>query len=215
MRWFGTEQRRGSHMPFNFALVADLNRNSPAADFKTAIDNWLTRVPSFGEPNWVLGNHDRSRIGFRYGENRHESLAIMTMLLPGMNVVYYVSFALMHFAQLPIANIQGRRDSDDRQPRHHMGGDRRPASVSDEQLSLPGAHPRPRSNSIPVGRLDACRLLRRSEDLASRSRQLLGSQLESSNRSYSKHLQALPAPHSVAQGGDFQKWNIQVNGCEP
>lgn len=93
MRWFGTEQRRGSHMPFNFALIADLNRNSPAADFKTAIDNWMTSVPSFGEPNWVLGNHDRSRIGFRYGENRHESLAIMTMLLPGMNVVYYVSCA--------------------------------------------------------------------------------------------------------------------------
>lgn len=91
MRWFGTEERRGSHMPFNFALISDLNRDSPASDFKIAIDEWLDNVPIFSEANWVLGNHDRSRIGFRYGENRHESLAVMTMLLPGMNVVYYVS----------------------------------------------------------------------------------------------------------------------------
>lgn len=91
MRWFGTEERRGSHMPMNFGLISDLNRDSPASDFKEAIDEWLDNVPSYGEANWVLGNHDRPRIGYRYGENRHESLAVMTMLLPGINVVYYVS----------------------------------------------------------------------------------------------------------------------------
>lgn len=91
IRWYGTEERRGAHMPFNFALISDLDRDSTASDFKGAIDGWLDRVPDFGEANWVLGNHDRSRIGFRYGEDRHESLAIMSMLLPGINVVYYVS----------------------------------------------------------------------------------------------------------------------------
>lgn len=90
VRWYGTEEKRGAHMPFNFALISDLDVNSRAQDFKTAIDSWLGLMPSFGEANWVLGNHDRSRIGFRYGEDRHESLAIMTMLLPGINVVYYV-----------------------------------------------------------------------------------------------------------------------------
>lgn len=91
IRWFGTQDRRGAHMPFNFALISDLDGTSRAQDFKDAIDSWLVRVPAFGEANWVLGNHDRPRIGFRYGEERHESLAVMTMLLPGINVVYYVS----------------------------------------------------------------------------------------------------------------------------
>lgn len=95
IRWYGTASRPGAHMPFNFALISNLNAESNAKDFKYAIDSWLTRVPSFGEANWVMGNHDRSRVGFRYGEERHESLAIMTMLLPGINVVYYGEEILM------------------------------------------------------------------------------------------------------------------------
>lgn len=95
IRWYGTEERRGSHMPFNFALISNLNRNSKAPDFKEAIDGWLDKVPPFGQANWVLGNHDRPRIGYRYGEDRHESLALMTMLLPGINVIYYGEEILM------------------------------------------------------------------------------------------------------------------------
>jgi alpha-glucosidase len=90
IRWYGTNERLGVHVPFNFALIANLNRNSTAADIKSSVDGWLGSVPSFGEGNWVLGNHDRARLSERYGENRHESLAIMTFLLPGINVVYYV-----------------------------------------------------------------------------------------------------------------------------
>lgn len=97
LRWYGTTSRPGSHMPFNFALISDLDKESRAADFKRAVDLWLNEIPSFGEGNWVLGNHDRSRIGYRYGENRHESLVVMTMLLPGINVVYYVSFLTGNF----------------------------------------------------------------------------------------------------------------------
>lgn len=91
IKWYGTEDQPGSHMPFNFALISNLNINSTAQDFKNSVDAWYSRLPSFGEANWVLGNHDRSRIGYRYGEDRHESLVLMTMLLPGINVIYYVS----------------------------------------------------------------------------------------------------------------------------
>lgn len=90
--WYGhNDTTRGSHMPFNFALISDLSKESKAADFKRSIDSWISAMPTWGEANWVMGNHDRSRVGYRYGEDRHESLAIMTMLLPGINVVYYVS----------------------------------------------------------------------------------------------------------------------------
>lgn len=95
LQWYGNETSRGSHMPFNFALISDLNKDSKADDFKVAIDGWLDEMPTFARANWVLGNHDRSRIGYRYGEERHESLAIMTMTLPGLNVVYYGEEILM------------------------------------------------------------------------------------------------------------------------
>jgi alpha-glucosidase len=91
VRWYGTEQKPGSHMPFNFALISNLNRNSKAQEFQNAVQSWYGRLPSFAEANWVLGNHDRPRIGYRYGDDRHESLVMMTMLLPGINVIYYVS----------------------------------------------------------------------------------------------------------------------------
>lgn len=92
IKWYGTKEVPGSHMPFNFALISDLNKDSKAGDFNDAVQSWYSRLPSDigAEANWVLGNHDRNRIGARYSEERHESLVMMTMLLPGINVVYYV-----------------------------------------------------------------------------------------------------------------------------
>lgn len=91
--WYGyNDTTRGSHMPFNFALISNLHKTSTAGEFKTSIDSWMLAKPHYGIANWVLGNHDRSRIGSRYGEDRHESLAILTMMLPGINVVYYVRY---------------------------------------------------------------------------------------------------------------------------
>lgn len=93
VRWYGSSEiRRGAHMPFNFALISELDVDSTAESFRDAVDLWVNAMPAYGRANWVLGNHDRPRVGYRYGENRHESLAIMTMMLPGLNVVYYVSY---------------------------------------------------------------------------------------------------------------------------
>lgn len=94
--WYGRNSSRlGSHMPFNFQLIANLDHHSSAHDFKQAIDAWMEAMPDYGIANWVLGNHDRPRVGSRYGEERHESLAIMSMMLPGITVIYYVSVDLI------------------------------------------------------------------------------------------------------------------------
>lgn len=96
VRWYGKDENNlGAHWPFNFALIVDLNKESKAGNFKSAVDSWMDAMPSYAKANWVLGNHDRARVGYRYGEDRHESLAIMTMMLPGLNVIYYVSLILM------------------------------------------------------------------------------------------------------------------------
>lgn len=62
MRYYGTNednnQRFGAHIPFNFLLITDLNRDSIAPDFIHTINKWLTYMPStLSEAitaNWVV-----------------------------------------------------------------------------------------------------------------------------------------------------------------
>jgi len=87
--WFGNENRLGSQIAFNFAFIAYITAESTAEDYAKNIQTWLDSVPSYAQPNWVMGNHDRPRIGTRFGEDRREQLAILSLLLPGISVIYY------------------------------------------------------------------------------------------------------------------------------
>ncbi|XP_032685973.1 alpha-glucosidase-like [Odontomachus brunneus] len=78
----------GAHFPFNFGLVTDTNRDSTATDFKTLIDRWMQNMPAGATANWVAGNHDKSRLVSRYGEQRAQAVTMMTLLLPGVGVTY-------------------------------------------------------------------------------------------------------------------------------
>ncbi|XP_065088375.1 maltase 2-like [Ochlerotatus camptorhynchus] len=81
--------RLGSHMPFNFLLITDLNRASSSQDFIFTINKWLTYMPRDQEANWVIGNHDQPRVGSRYGTERIDSINMLLMTLPGIAVTYY------------------------------------------------------------------------------------------------------------------------------
>lgn len=83
-------KRLGSQMPFNFALISDLNRYSSAEDFKKIIDDKIKSVPKGTRLNWVMGNHDKPRVGSRYGERRIDGLLTLVMTLPGIAVTYNV-----------------------------------------------------------------------------------------------------------------------------
>ncbi|XP_052892698.1 maltase A1-like [Anopheles moucheti] len=89
MLWYGNGNRKGSHIPFNFAMINRLSIDSRANDFKEVIDEWLNAMPAGAQANWVLGNHDRPRIASRFGRDRAASLAVLEMTLPGIAVVYY------------------------------------------------------------------------------------------------------------------------------
>ncbi|XP_037024758.1 maltase 2-like [Bradysia coprophila] len=80
--------RQGSHMPFNFVLVSDVNINSTAADFKRVIDNRLEIVPESKKTNWLMGNHDQPRMASRFGSQMVDALLTLVMTLPGMSVAY-------------------------------------------------------------------------------------------------------------------------------
>lgn len=87
--YYGSEDgtRIGSHMPFNFVLIENLNDNSNAIDFKNVIDDWLTLLDG-KRSNWVLGNHDKSRVATRYGAELVDGMNALLMTLPGIAVTY-------------------------------------------------------------------------------------------------------------------------------
>lgn len=90
--WYGqTENRLGSHVPLNTALIFELDRYSDATAFFNVINQWKDAKPVWGgEANWLLGTHDIPRLASRFGEGRHEAMAMMTMMLPGISTIYYV-----------------------------------------------------------------------------------------------------------------------------
>lgn len=92
MKYYESEDglRQGSHMPFNFVLINELNEWSTAADFKSVIDNRIKALPSGRMTNWVIGNHDQPRVGSRYGREKIDSLLTLVMTLPGIAVTYNV-----------------------------------------------------------------------------------------------------------------------------
>lgn len=89
MKYFIDENgKKGSHFPFNFILIQNLNENSNAFDFKREIDVWMSNLPAVGVSNWVLGNHDQPRVGSRYGSDRIDGMLMLLLLLPGVAVTY-------------------------------------------------------------------------------------------------------------------------------
>lgn len=78
----------GAQMPFNFRLITELNSSSTAYDYKNVIDSWMAIVDEDHSANWVLGNHDRSRVATRMGEARIDTMAMIELTLPGVSVTY-------------------------------------------------------------------------------------------------------------------------------
>lgn len=93
MKYFQSpDGRQGSHMPFNFALILNLNEYSTAHEFKSVIEERLSATPFGKRMNWILGNHDQPRVGSRYGENKIDCLLTLVMTLPGIAVTYMVRY---------------------------------------------------------------------------------------------------------------------------
>lgn len=54
MKYYGDGKREGSHIPFNFLFIEQINNNSNANDYKTLIDSWMNSMPANRIPNWVV-----------------------------------------------------------------------------------------------------------------------------------------------------------------
>lgn len=53
-RYYGNGSVEGAQIPFNFELIKRVNINSTAEDYKNAIEEWLTSMPTGHMANWVV-----------------------------------------------------------------------------------------------------------------------------------------------------------------
>jgi len=76
----------GLHLPFNFQL---LQAKWEAQVIAGAVQIYEQALPPGAWPNWVLGNHDRSRIASRVGEAQARLAALLLLTLRGTPTLYY------------------------------------------------------------------------------------------------------------------------------
>ncbi|MGA0532754.1 alpha-amylase family glycosyl hydrolase [Hansschlegelia sp. KR7-227] len=76
----------GVHLPFNFHLIlAPWNARAIAR----LIETYEAALPPGGWPNWVLGNHDQSRVASRIGAAQARVAAMLLLTLRGTPTLYY------------------------------------------------------------------------------------------------------------------------------
>jgi alpha-glucosidase len=73
-------------MPFNFQLLGVPWR---AAAVRKVVDALEAALPSGAWPNYVLGNHDESRLATRYGHAQARVAAMLLLTLRGTPTLYY------------------------------------------------------------------------------------------------------------------------------
>src|SRR5438067_6716049 len=77
---------QGVQLPFNFQLIG-APWESLAID--RIVRQYESLLPVGGWPNWVLGNHDKSRIASRVGMDQARVAAMLLLTLRGTPTLYY------------------------------------------------------------------------------------------------------------------------------
>jgi alpha-glucosidase len=89
----------GVHLPFNFQLVT---LPWDARTIAAAIARYEAALPEGAWPNWVLGNHDKSRLASRIGPEQARVAAMLLLTLRGTPTIYYGEEIGMHDVEVPV-----------------------------------------------------------------------------------------------------------------
>jgi alpha-glucosidase len=94
---------RGLHLPFNFHLIT-----TPwtARSISALIDRYEAALPPGAWPNWVLGNHDRSRVASRVGQAQARVAAMLLLTLRGTPTLYNGDEIGMHDVPILPQSVQ-------------------------------------------------------------------------------------------------------------
>ncbi len=107
VNYYGKGEKKGVHLPFNFHLVST---DWKAPDIYNLISGYEGAIADKGWPNWVLGNHDKSRIKARIGENQVWNAAMLLLTLRGTPTMYYGDEIGMSDAEIPEDQIHDPRE---------------------------------------------------------------------------------------------------------
>jgi alpha-glucosidase len=84
MAYYGVDLS-GFHLPFNFELIFTPWQPTAVAALVAAYE---AALPEGAWPNWVLGNHDRSRVASRIGADQARVAAMLLLTLRGTPTIY-------------------------------------------------------------------------------------------------------------------------------
>ena len=84
MMYYGADLS-GFHLPFNFHL---LSTPWTAEAIAALVATYEAALPAGAWPNWVLGNHDRSRLASRLGPAQARVAAMLLLTLRGTPTIY-------------------------------------------------------------------------------------------------------------------------------
>jgi len=93
----------GVQLPFNFQLIAT---EWQAARIDRFVRDYEAALPAGAQPNWVLGNHDRSRIATRVGPRMARLAAMLLLTLRGTPTLYYGDEIGMTDVPIPADEVQ-------------------------------------------------------------------------------------------------------------
>ena len=91
-----------AHLPFNFKLV--MLPQWQALSVADIVNEYESVLPTGAWPNWVLGNHDRTRLVSRVGVAQARLAQMLLLTLRGTPTLYYGDELGMH--NIPIAQEQ-------------------------------------------------------------------------------------------------------------
>jgi len=103
MPYYG-EQLDEIHLPFNFQFVT--LPTWEARTIRQAVEGYEAALPEGAWPNWVLGNHDRSRIATRVGREQARLTQMLLLTLRGTPTCYYGEELGMQDIALPREEMQ-------------------------------------------------------------------------------------------------------------
>lgn len=89
IRYYGANGRDGSHVPLNFQLMTQIHPDTNVSSVENIVERFLNAIPDKKyKPNWIIGNHDGSRVATRMGTKRIDLMNALQMTLPGLSVTY-------------------------------------------------------------------------------------------------------------------------------
>jgi alpha-glucosidase len=101
---------KGANLPFNFLLLQSAWAAEPIAQIISEYDSTL---PPGAWPNWVLGNHDKTRIATRVGSLQARVAAMLLLTLPGTLTMYYGEEIGMTDVPIPPDEVQDPAEKDE------------------------------------------------------------------------------------------------------